>query len=150
MLDTRSLSADLSVGPQVAPEDMDRLRALGFNSLICNRPDGEARDQPLFATIAEAARAAGLQARHVPVAAPIPEDVVAAFREATRDLPGPVFAFCRTGTRSASLWALAEAANRGTEAVLERAARAGYDLTGLAPLVHEAEAGGFGDASAGT
>jgi sulfide:quinone oxidoreductase len=44
-------SAELSVAPQILPEDMARIRAAGFQSVICNRPDGEAGDQPLFAEI---------------------------------------------------------------------------------------------------
>lgn len=147
MMDTRSLSADLSVGPQIAPEDVRRLRTLGFRSLICNRPDGEAPDQPPFAEIAAAAEAAGMEARHIPVTAPIPSDAVAAFRTAAHELPQPVFAFCRTGTRSTTLWALAEATAQGAEAVLERAARAGYDLTGVAPRIEQAAAAGPGSAA---
>jgi len=64
----KELTEELSVAEQISPSDMAELAAQGFRSVICNRPDGEGSDQPLFAEIAAAATAAGLEARYIPVA----------------------------------------------------------------------------------
>jgi sulfide:quinone oxidoreductase len=53
---------------------------------------------------------AGLEARYLPVTAgKVTDEDAEAFGAALPSLPGPVLAYCRTGTRSATLWSLAEA-----------------------------------------
>ena len=131
-MEIRPLTEGLSVGPQIAPSDVAELKSRGFRSLVCNRPDGESEYQPPFADIEAAARAAGLMARHIPVTAPIARTAVGQFREAIQTLPAPIFAFCRTGTRSAALWAMEEMDKTGHDASPHRVRRAGSDLTGLA------------------
>lgn len=126
------IDATLSVGPQIEPSDMAELAARGFRSVICNRPDGEGPDQPSFAEIEAAARAAGLEARHIPVAGPASSEQAEAFAAALREMPGPVFAFCRSGMRVTTLWALSAAGSRPVSAILATAKAAGYDLSGLA------------------
>jgi sulfide:quinone oxidoreductase len=61
----KAINAGLSVSPQVLPEDISAIAAAGFRSVMCNRPDGEAADQPAFAEIEAAARAAGLEAAYL-------------------------------------------------------------------------------------
>ena len=100
------ITEQFAVAPQLAPEDMAGLAAAGFRSVINNRPDGEGGpSQPLNADIEQAARAAGLEYRYQPVngAAIQPQDV-ATFGELLQSLPGPVLAFCRSGTRSGNLY----------------------------------------------
>ena len=95
----------LFTGPQVEPHDMAELAARGIRGIICNRPDGEGEDQPLYAEIEKAARAHGIDTRYVPVTpGQMTEADVAAFGAALDALPGPVLAFCRTGARAAALW----------------------------------------------
>ena len=48
-----------------------------------------------------------------------------------RDAKGPILAYCRTGTRSISLWALTEAKTLDTDAVLSATKQAGYDLSAM-------------------
>lgn len=128
------LTPSLSVSPQIAESDLGTLAAQGFRAVINNRPDGEAENQPASAVLAEAARRAGLAYRHVPVASGrITDDDVAVFRQALDELRGPVLAFCRTGTRSTTLWALAAARHVEPLAILATAAAAGYDLSALKP-----------------
>lgn len=126
------LAAGLSVAPQISEQDVDVLAACGFQSIVNNRPDGEVDDQPMSATIKAAARRCGLQYRHIPV---VPGKVtgadIAAFRNALIELPGPVLAFCRTGTRSTTLWALSEAQHFHPDWLLATARSAGYDLDGV-------------------
>lgn len=104
----------------------------GFRSIVSNRPDREDADQPNWAEIERAAGEAGLKARHIPVTpGAIGESEVARFAAALDELPGPVLAFCRTGARSASLWALASAGKDSPEGIIRTAAEAGYDLSHL-------------------
>jgi sulfide:quinone oxidoreductase len=132
MLQPKRLTDALSVAPQLEPDDVVAAAAQGYRSLINNRPDGEADDQPASAAIETVARQAGLAYRYLPVVSGQLEDAQAqAFAAALETLPGPVLAFCRTGTRCASLWALQ--ARGDADAVLATARVAGYDLTALRP-----------------
>ena len=112
-MQTKMLSPTVAVAPQITAADVAALVAAGFRSLICNRPDGEGADQPGFEEIERAARDAGLEAVYLPVVSGKVTDEDAAHFGALLDrLPKPVLAYCRTGTRSTTLWALT-AASRG-------------------------------------
>jgi uncharacterized protein (TIGR01244 family) len=117
---------------QIVPADLPALAAGGIRLVVNNRPDGEEPGQPSSARIAEAARAAGLDYRHIPIAGGFPADRIDAMADALER--GPALLFCRSGTRSTWLWALARA-SRGGEAdtLLRQAAEAGHDLSPLAP-----------------
>ncbi|CCW18067.1 FIG003847: Oxidoreductase (flavoprotein) [Sphingobium indicum BiD32] len=100
----KQLSRTLSVAPQLMPADVAGLGAMGFRAILCNRPDGEAPDQPSAAEIGAAARAAGLGFAYVPaVAGALTDADVAAMRAALDSLPGPVLAYCRSGARAEKL-----------------------------------------------
>ena len=132
-MDFNRISADLTVSPQITVADVKAIKAEGFRSIICNRPDGEGADQPGFEEIEAAARAAGLEARYLPITAGMVRDEDAeAFSDALRALPGPVLAYCRTGTRSATLWSLAQAGKRPMPEILAATKAAGYDMNGVA------------------
>ena len=122
----------LSVSPQILPADMQELARQGFKSVICNRPDGEAESQPSFAAIRQAATAAGLECRYLPVTpGKVGDSDVSAFVAAMQSLPRPVLAYCRTGTRSALLWSLDQRAQGADlSELLRKTASAGYDLSG--------------------
>ena len=138
-MDIRPLDNLLSVSPQITPQDMTAIAAAGFRSVICDRPDGEAADQPSAGSVETAAREAGLSFRSIPVAASAISDAdIAQFRHALDTLPGPVLGYCRTGTRAAMLWALASAGKRPAAELLEAAAKAGYDLGALRPRLDAA------------
>ncbi len=131
-MDVKKLTDRLSVGPQITPADVADLKSRGFRSIIVNRPDGEGGDQPAFAEIAAAAREQGMEARHIPVeTGKVSDDEVAAFGAALEKLPGPVFAHCRSGMRSATLWALSEAGDRPMTDILARGKAAGFDLNAV-------------------
>ncbi|MEP6899168.1 MAG: TIGR01244 family sulfur transferase [Rhodanobacter sp.] len=126
------LTEQLSVAAQISPEDMADLAAAGFRSVINNRPDGEARDQPASALLAATAAEHGLDYRYLPVVpGQLSDEAAADFADALRNLPAPVLAFCRTGTRSTSIWALQAAGD--ADAILGVARQAGYDLASLRP-----------------
>lgn len=108
-MDTKQIADGLSVAGQISADDLGAIREAGFRALVCNRPDGEAADQPPFADIAAAARATGLEARYLPVVSGQLTDADAeAFRHLLEELPKPVLAYCRSGTRSGLLWARAQ------------------------------------------
>lgn len=123
----------LSVSPQIGAEDMAAIRDAGFRAIICNRPDGEGADQPNFEEIEAAAKKAGLEARYLPVTSGMVRDADAeSFGQALMELPGPVLAYCRTGTRSATLWSLSQAKSRPVPEILAATKAAGYDMAGVA------------------
>lgn len=108
-METRNIAAGVAVAPQVGPADVARLKAAGFASIICNRPDGEGPDQPPFAAVEAEARRHGMMARYLPVVpGKITAEHGAAFAALMRELPGPLVAYCRTGARAEALWQLAQ------------------------------------------
>ncbi len=132
-MDIRKISSKIFVSPQIAPEDIPRLKDEGVRAIICNRPDGEGPDQPSFEEIEAAAKSAGIEARYVPVqTGMVTDENVAQFAEALSDLPRPLLAYCRSGTRSATLWSLNEAGQRPMPEILSATKAAGYDMSGVA------------------
>jgi len=133
MMDIRKISPKFSVSPQITAEDMKEIAAQGFRAVICNRPDGEGVDQPSFEEIEAAATAAGLEIRYVPVKSGMVNDSdVAAFSAALDEVQRPVLAYCRTGTRSATLWSFHESRKRPMSEILAATKAAGYDMNGVA------------------
>jgi uncharacterized protein (TIGR01244 family) len=134
----RQLNDIVFVSPQIDPDDVEAARALGVALIINNRPDGETAEQVPGAQIARAASEAGLDYVAIPVDhSGFSEAQVAAMREALdRAGESRLLAYCRSGTRSTLLWALAEASAGADPASLSRAAaEAGYDLSPIAPLM---------------
>lgn len=134
-LDLRRLDDNASVALQIAPEDLAAIKAAGFATVINNRPDGEEPGQPHGDAIRDAAEAAGLAYHHIPVGV---DGITPHEMNTTRAVlnHGPALAFCRSGTRSCNLWAIARAAEGDEPAALvAKAAAAGYDLRGLAPTL---------------
>lgn len=132
-MDLRTISSGLSVSPQITPDEIAEIKAAGFRSIISNRPDGEGADQPAFDEIESAAREAGLEARYLPITGGIVSDEDAEkFGDLLTELPGPVLAYCRTGTRSATLWSLSQASEKPVADILTATKSAGYDMSGVA------------------
>lgn len=138
-MDPRPLTSDLSVSPQISTTDVASLKTLGYGAIVCHRPDGEGVDQPNFEEIAQAARQAGIQAVYQPVVpGQASVEQAAAFGALCAELPKPILAYCRTGTRSATLWALSQADKLPVAEILDRAAKAGFDLEAVAQRVTSA------------
>jgi sulfide:quinone oxidoreductase len=128
----KRLTPFIAVAAQLQPSDMGTLAAAGFRSVINNRPDGEGEGQPTSAEVEAAARASGLEYHYLPVVSgQITDDDVSDFRALLNAVRGPMVAFCRTGTRSTSLWALSEAYHLDPATLLDTAKQSGYDLSGL-------------------
>jgi sulfide:quinone oxidoreductase len=106
-MNASKMSDDFYVSGQITAEDVEALAKTGIRSIICNRPDGESYGQPDFAEIAEAAKRAGLSARHIPITPGlVSASDVSAFSDALKTMPSPILAYCRSGARSASLWSM--------------------------------------------
>ncbi len=134
----QSLAPNFAVCGQLQPSDMAELAQAGFKSVIINRPDGEGgAEQPQSDAVLAAARAAGMEARYQPVVSgSVTQANVVDFAALLQELPGPVLAFCRSGTRSTLIWALARSRmGDGAGALAEKAAGAGYDLSPIAALL---------------
>lgn len=133
----RTIDDSISVAPQIAPEDMAMLAEQGFGLVINNRPDDEEGGQPSSAEMRTAAEAAGLSYVAIPtVMGGMTQAQVAEMAAALKATDKPVLAYCRSGTRSCNLWALAEASKGGDpDALIAKAAGAGYDLSGIRPVL---------------
>jgi len=131
-LELKRINDHVSVAPQISPDEMTAIKAAGFATIINNRPDGESPDQPGSAAMQAAAEAAGLRYHHIPLGR---EGVSPALVEQTaaalEGSDGPVLAFCRSGTRSTTLWALSQAGRMPAQEIVAQAAHAGYDMSHL-------------------
>lgn len=133
----RPINESVSVAPQIAPEDVPGIAAAGFKAIVNNRPDDEEEGQPSGAAIRAAAETAGLTYVAIPVThAGFSHPQLDAMASALVAAEGPVLAYCRSGTRSCNLWALAAAkAGRNPDLLQRQAEDAGYDLSGIRPML---------------
>jgi sulfide:quinone oxidoreductase len=131
-MEIKTISNGFSVSPQIVADDVKEIAKRGFRSIVCNRPDGEGADQPTFEEISNAAKEAGLEVRYQPiVSGKVSDDDARDFGRLYDELPKPVFAYCRTGTRSTTLWSLSQAAHLDTSEILRATKAAGYDMGGV-------------------
>lgn len=131
-MDIKTLTAELSVSPQIFATDLRDVAQAGYRSIICNRPDSEAADQPGYSELARAATEQGLEIRHLPaVSGKVTDEDGTAFGQLMAELPKPVLAFCRTGMRSTTMWALSKAEQMPLPLIIEKASKAGHDLKGV-------------------
>jgi len=132
----RTIDETLLVAGQIAPEDVATAAAQGVRTIINNRPDGEQPGQPSAAAIEAAAMAAGLGYAHIPVDhSGFSMEQIEAMTAALAQ-PGPALAFCRSGTRSTFLWALARGlAGDEPAEIAAKAANAGYDVAPLMGMI---------------
>ena len=137
MSDFRKVTEGFWASPQIGLGDVAEAKERGFVMIVNNRPEGEAEDQVPGQEIESAARAAGLGYRAIPIThAGFSEEQVHAMVAALEQAAGPVLAYCRSGTRSTLLWALAQAAQgRDPDTIASQAASAGYDVAPIRPLI---------------
>lgn len=128
-----ALSPTVSVAPQITADQIEGLAAAGFRAVICNRPDGEGADQPNYAEIERLCTEHDIEAAYLPVVSGKVTDADAlAFASLLDLLPKPILAYCRTGTRSTTLWALSEGARgQPMPGIVAVAKAAGYDMSGV-------------------
>lgn len=135
-MDLRPLSPTHCVTPHPAPEELRALAEGGVKTLICNRPDHEVPPAFGMAEMRAAAEAAGLRFVENPFGAGVVlEEAALRQQAALDDSDGPSVAYCASGTRSAALWALAQAGRMPVAEILSATEHAGYPLQGLAPQI---------------
>ena len=133
----KKLSRGVFVAPQIDRSSITLATTEGVTLVINNRPEGESDDQTPGAEIEAAARGAGMDYVAIPVThSGFSEPQVQAMAAALEGATGGVLAYCRSGTRSTLLWALAEASQGGDpDALTNMAAKAGYDVSPIRPLM---------------
>ena len=132
-MELKRINDHVSVSGQIQPEDVKTLKDLGFTAIVNNRPDGEAPDQPAGGEIEAAASEAGLAYHAIPLGRDgVNPEMVAQTKAVLEGSDGKVFCFCRSGTRSTTLWALSQAGDAPASQIIAQAAEAGYDMSHLA------------------
>lgn len=144
---TVKLSPDVTVASQPDLAELRGLAAEGYVAVINNRPDGEDPTQPGSEAEEAAAEEAGLAYAHIPMGAgPLTESDVRHFQSVVKGADGPVFVHCRSGTRSANLWAIGEVLDGRMKAddlgALSR--HIGLDLQGAAGWLRQHDAAAKG------
>ena len=135
-LDIRPLTPDYAVSPQIAPEDLTAIAQAGYTTVINNRPDSENPPELHSDAMAAAAADAGLTYVDNPFGSMgLGLDTIERQAKAIESATGPVLAFCRSGTRSATIWAFASAGSMQTDDIMSAVANAGYALDGLRPQI---------------
>lgn len=142
-MNIKKISENLSVSDQIGTDDLQAIADAGFSTIICNRPDGEDGEQTDLGVIKNAAAPLGIEVVYVPVVhASISAGDVQRFAAALARSRTPALAYCRSGLRSCTLWALKEVLDGADiDSVLRVASDAGYDFTQFraqfAPLLSE-------------
>ena len=133
----RKLTDTVYASPQIGLDEVAEARRLGVTLIVNNRPEGESDDQIAGDEIAAAARDAGIDYVAIPVThAGFAQHQVDAMAEALEKSSGPVLAYCRSGTRSTLLWALARTkAGDDRDELARQAAAAGYDLAPIRQIM---------------
>jgi uncharacterized protein (TIGR01244 family) len=139
MSDFRVLSDSFLASEQLTLADVAAAKSIGVALIVNNRPEGEAGDQTPGPAIEAAVRAAGMDYLAIPITpGTFNEAQVTAMCDALGGAGGKVLAYCRTGTRSTLLWALARAASgEPLEAIASAAAAADYDISPILPAMAE-------------
>ncbi|MFT5797882.1 MAG: sulfide:quinone oxidoreductase [Candidatus Azotimanducaceae bacterium] len=129
------LDALTYVGPQISLSDITELKSRGVCKIIVTRPECETDDQPAISDITRVANAIGIEVHQIPVVSGfITDEDASAFGAFAALTSGPIFAYCRSGMRATSLWALHQAkTGKSANSILHAAQAAGYDLSPLSP-----------------
>lgn len=136
MADIRRVTDGFAVAPQISEDDVEAIAAAGYKTIIANRPDGEGGvDQPRMGPIRAKAEALGLSFAALPFSGAPTPDIVERMGHILNEAPQPVLAYCRTGTRSLTAWALTHAGQGQSEDIVAAAANAGYDLSSISKLL---------------
>ncbi|MDO5759116.1 MAG: TIGR01244 family sulfur transferase [Rhodobacterales bacterium] len=143
-MDLRRITDTFSVSPQIDPDDVPAIKAAGFKSILCNRPDQEEEGQCDHTLIEAAAQGAGLVFGNVPITSGgITSANLDDFAAALARLPAPVLAYCRSGTRCTMLWSMGQIGQMSNAEIIAAAAEAGYDVRNVIAQM-TGEPGGHG------
>jgi len=128
----RKLTSDLAVADQLTLDDLDAVKDAGFKAVICNRPDDEGEPHAEAEAMAKKASVLGLEFRYLPVnGGNITDRDVEQHAMILAEVPAPALTYCRSGTRCAKLWALAEAGKRDVNTLIEAVDKAGLSIVDI-------------------
>ena len=135
----RPLDDKTMVDGQIAPADVAALKKEGVTMIVNNRPDDEDVGQPAGDEIEAACKAAGVDYRHIPIARGMGPSDIEAMRAAIAAVGnGKMFAFCRSGNRSALAWAVARSEDGVAREDIERSVEgAGFNVGPVAHLLRD-------------
>ena len=135
-MELKRVNQEFFVSDQISQQDIAEIAAKGIRTIICNRPDGEGADQPNIIEIQEAAIQHGIQLEYLPVVSGrVTDEQAVEFKQIYQKSQKPLLAFCRSGTRSITLWALSQVVEQSLDQMLLQAKALGYDLQGLVPRI---------------
>jgi len=107
-LNATELDPNYTVTGQITVADVASIKAAGFDTIMCNRPDGEEAGQPAADQIKRAAKKAGLKFFYVPMGGAPAPSTLSDFKSVVSGENGKVFAYCRTGNRCTILWKMSK------------------------------------------
>lgn len=137
-MDIRPLTDSYSVTPQITPEDLSAIKAAGYRTVICNRPDPEIPEDLHAEAMRAAVEAAGLRFVVNPVfPGQLTMENVEIQRDTIDDAEGPVLAYCASGNRSSIVWALANAGRVPTDELIAAAGKYGYQLAQFRGMIDQ-------------
>ncbi|NCI79443.1 bifunctional protein tyrosine phosphatase family protein/NAD(P)/FAD-dependent oxidoreductase [Acinetobacter kanungonis] len=132
----KQVNTEFWVADQITAQDIELIAARGIKTVFCNRPDGEGPDQPNVIEIEQALKPYGIQIQYLPVVSgKVTDEQAEAFKQLYLQAEKPLLAYCRSGTRSITLWALSQVADQTLDQMLLTAKTLGYDLQGVVPRI---------------
>lgn len=132
----KQLNTEFLLSDQITQHDIEKIAEKGIKTILCNRPDGEGSDQPNIIEIHHVAAQYDIAVEYLPViSGQVTDEQAQAFKATYQNAKKPLLAFCRTGTRSITLWALSQGREQNLEHTLITARTLGYDLQGIIPRV---------------
>lgn len=132
----KQVNTEFWVADQITTQDIELIAARGIKTIFCNRPDGEGPDQPNVAEIEQALQPYGIQIQYLPVVSgKVTDEQAEEFKQLYLQAQKPLLAYCRSGTRSITLWALSQVTDQTLEQMLLTARTLGYDLQGVIPRI---------------
>ena len=141
-MDIREICENYSVSPQIGAEDFAEISRAGYTTVICNRPDNEIPGDLHGEKMRPLAEAEGLAFHFLPFThQTLTAEIVARHAALVEGSPGPVLAYCASGTRCSVVWSFTQAKHRTADEIIAATTAAGYQLEGLRPqLEHLAKA----------
>lgn len=135
-MELKQVNTEFFLSDQITQQDVEKIVEKGVKTILCNRPDGEGADQPNIIEIEQTAAQYGIQVHYLPVTSgKVTNEQAQEFKNIYEKAKKPLLAFCRTGTRSITLWALSQGYEQNLEQTLLTAKTLGYDLQGVVPRI---------------
>ena len=142
MFEITPITPEFAIGPQPAADDFSVIREAGYTAVLNVRPDDETGEYLVSANARLLAEDQGLTYAHSPSDnhALFETDIIDQFERTLTELPKPIFAHCKSGTRTAILWALVASRQREVKDVIADLREAGQEIEFLEDELRESAA----------